>query len=460
MSDELKPSLADLAKYALSPSGDLVDRPNKKQGGYGQVKLKVEQEFEEVFKRPMELDDINPDVCAMLLQRLKRIGATQNTIYCRHRWFADQAKVAELLGWLPKQDFQAALPARQVAWKSRKEQPTPEVSSVEGLANSDIRFETLNDFFDKRYQPVRLIGKSPNTTRLYKCTIRSFSKWLGRPAIVADLNNQTVSEFLTWMLANTELSSATVAKDQAQLTVLWTFAAKHRWLGEFSDLQVIKSPERVPDAWSDAELRALMRACETAPGMVGNVEACKFWPALVSVIYDTGERIGAVMEIRRDDIDREGWLTVRGEHRKGRTRDKRFKLRPKTLERIQAIKVFGQAKVFEWPFNPGYIFRKFGNILTRAGLPNNRRTKLHKLRRTTASNFEAAGGNATALLDHANRRTTQRYLDPRVVKQVQPADLLPGIGETLTKPVNHDDDDPRVTEFRAFLKSQEDRKPA
>jgi hypothetical protein len=36
----------------------------------------------------------------------------------------------------------------------------------------------------------------------------------------------------------------------------------------------------------------------------------------------------------------------------------------------------------------------------------------------------AAGGNATDLLGHANRETTKRYLDPRIVKQKQPSELL------------------------------------
>ena len=70
------------------------------------------------------------------------------------------------------------------------------------------------------------------------------------------------------------------------------------------------------------------------------------------------------------------------------------------------------------------------SIIREGQLPDSRRNKFHKFRRTTASNFEAAGGNATKLLDHRKRATTAKYLDPRVIKKVMPADIVPGIGET------------------------------
>ncbi|GAA4455375.1 hypothetical protein GCM10023156_29270 [Novipirellula rosea] len=276
--------------------------------------------------------------------------------------------------------------------------------------------------------------------------------------MVADLNPKTVPDWLQWLLDNTELAAATVEKDRTHICALWTFAAKKGWLAEFPDIRPIPCPERVPDAWTDDELLRLFRACQSARGRIGKVKANQYWPALLSVIYDTGERIGAVLEIRRDDIDAQGWLTVRGEHRKGKTRDKRFKLRPETIERVEAIRVFAQERVFEWPYSDGYLWTKFGKILEAAGLPNNRRSKLHKIRRTTASNFEAAGGNATALLDHQHRRTTKRYLDPRVVKETQPADILPGIGE-LAKAIldGNENNDRMVSEFRAFLEAKQAR---
>jgi hypothetical protein len=48
-----------------------------------------------------------------------------------------------------------------------------------------------------------------------------------------------------------------------------------------------------------------------------------------------------------------------------------------------------------------------------------------------ASHAEAAGMNATELLHHSTRKVTLAYLDPRIVKRPQAADVLfrPGKGE-------------------------------
>ena len=65
--------------------------------------------------------------------------------------------------------------------------------------------------------------------------------------------------------------------------------------------------------------------------------------------------------------------------------------------------------------------RKFG-ILRVSGLPFDRKHMLHCMRRSTASFYEAAGGNATDLLDHSSRDITKKfYLDTRVLPMTGPA---------------------------------------
>jgi integrase len=204
-------------------------------------------------------------------------------------------------------------------------------------------------------------------------------------------------------------------------------------------------------------MQKLMKACESATGRIGDIPAADWWSALVSVIYDCGERISAVLSITPSDIDADGGLTVRGEYRKGKTRDRRYKLRQKTIQRLAVIKPKSGA-FFRLPFSKCLLFSKFGKILERAGLPNTRRDKFHKIRRTTASNFEAAGGNATQLLDHTDRRTTEAYLDPRVLKEIHPADIVLGIGETELPSKCKQTEPPRdeiLEQFRLFLESRE-----
>ena len=51
--------------------------------------------------------------------------------------------------------------------------------------------------------------------------------------------------------------------------------------------------------------------------------------------------------------------------------------------------------------------------------------KFHRIRKTVASMFEAAGCNATELLGHSNRSTTDKYIDPRLCQPKHAADVLP-----------------------------------
>jgi len=61
--------------------------------------------------------------------------------------------------------------------------------------------------------------------------------------------------------------------------------------------------------------------------------------------------------------------------------------------------------------------------LAAAGLPTDRRSKFHRIRRTVASAVAEAGGNPSEALDHASPKTTKRYLDPRIVG-TQPVDSI------------------------------------
>lgn len=84
-------------------------------------------------------------------------------------------------------------------------------------------------------------------------------------------------------------------------------------------------------------------------------------------------------------------------------------------------------EVFPWPRQRSYVWKRLEIILQRAGLPAGRKDKFHRIRKTTASYFEAAGGNAQKLLDHADAATTRKYLDPRIVRGLSAPAVMPRI---------------------------------
>lgn len=159
--------------------------------------------------------------------------------------------------------------------------------------------------------------------------------------------------------------------------------------------------------------------------MIHNVPARLWWHALHAVLWDTGERITAVFRLEWSTVDLDsGHVRCPAENRKGGRADRVYRLHPDTVTALQAIYRERNTRVFPWPYTSTYLWRKYGNLLERAGLPSDRAHKFHCVRKSVASYFEAAGGNATELLGHSSRRVTRRYLDPRVVSPPQASDVL------------------------------------
>lgn len=280
----------------------------------------------------------------------------------------------------------------------------------------------LHDLFDNYYRPLRLRGRSENTTRLYRCTLKTFSRWLGYWATVDDLTDLTLSRFLEDRAA--VRSPYTAEKERTQLLALWRFAADRGIVSTRPEVPPGILPERTPEAWTAEQMRALLRAAAATPGKIGTIDASVFWPALVLVLYDTAERIGAIFDTDAACLT-PPYLTVKAESRKGRRRDRLYTLSLETLEALSLLPADRQ-KLIPWPYAKVYAWKKFAEVVARAGLPGGRRARFHAIRRSVATAYAAAGGDATALLDHASPKTTRAYLDPRLLPgPPPPATMLP-----------------------------------
>lgn len=292
---------------------------------------------------------------------------------------------------------------------------------------------TVRDFYTHSYQPLRLRSASQRTRSLYINTLNNFDRFLERTALLSDLTDESLSRFIGWHLTKGN-SPATANKDAGQLLALWRFAARKRLVEIFPDVQLEREPQRVPVAWIEDELPRLLWSCDQEQGSLGGVPAKLWWHTLHLVQWDTAERIGAVRALTWDhiDIDR-GWIIFEAESRKGRTRDRAFSCSPDTLDYLKMIRFPIRKDVFPWPFTSNHIYNHYRRILRRAGLPTDRKSKFHRMRKTAASFFAAAGGDPQDLLDHTSRKTTRKYLDPRIVKPVNPKDLLFSLS-SLPKP--------------------------
>lgn len=233
-----------------------------------------------------------------------------------------------------------------------------------------------------------------------------------------------VAQFITHR--TTTRSPATAAKDRAQIVALWNAAAKQKLCDSWPMVRRVKVPENLPEAWTIEEFRILCASCLRENGVIGDIPAKYYWRSLLLCAYDTGERISAIMSLTFEDFSSSG-VIFRAAHRKGNRRDIFRQIGQETVDAINVIRS-EREKVWPWPYHPNYLWRKFSRVLMNAQLPSGRRHKFHKIRRTTASFFQANGGSAQALLDHSSPATTRRYLDPRIVQGFSAPDVLPSVG--------------------------------
>lgn len=280
----------------------------------------------------------------------------------------------------------------------------------------------VSELFESNYRPNKLRGKSANTVRLYRLSIAKLDRVLGRSAVLDDLTDATIARVMQWCLDHGR-SPATANKERSQLLALWRYACRLGLLTKWPTIEPEKEPERVPQAWLVEDVQQLFAAVDKLEGVIDNTPQRIWWKALLSVTLDTGERIGALTQCEWTWLDR-GWLLVRAEARKGGRRDRRYKLSAESLSLIAQLRTKHTNLIFYWPFNRLYLWGRYKKILQAAGLPCGRKDKFHRLRKTVASVAYSSGLDAQDILDHQQKRTTQKYLDPRFTRERQASDVL------------------------------------
>lgn len=282
---------------------------------------------------------------------------------------------------------------------------------------------TLYDLFD-RYKAKRLLFRSKNTIRLYEHTLRAFAATIGHSPTIEDLTSDKVELHMSRII-NKGGSPASANKDRSQLLALWRFAAVHKIVASWPEVQQITEPEQVPMGWMPEEIEKLFESAAKEKQMIGNVQGAIWWTALFHTLLATGERIGAILQVEPRHY--QGYyLLVPAACRKGCRRDRLYSLHEQASVALMSLrKQIGNAdRLFPFPYSSTYVYKRLNIILKRAGLPSDRKSKFHRMRKTVASAVARAGGDPTAALDHASPKTTKKYLDPRIVGDLPVSDIL------------------------------------
>lgn len=268
--------------------------------------------------------------------------------------------------------------------------------------------------------------KSKGTERLLRFALKQFGRYLGRPSDAADFTDKNLVGFMRYRretkVRGKQIAEATLEHEAAKLAAIGKYAAH---LGLVPPLRFTVTHQRpgTTKAMLDHQIRKLFHSALSAKHSIGGIPEKIYFPAVFAIIWDTGERIGAIHKLERRDIDLER-LEIRFRFRKGGHESTR-PIRRSTAKAIERLLTVNPSDRPMAPVIATSLYHHLNRILEAAGIPKDRKLKFHALRKSHASYYKAAGGDATASLGHSSDAVTlKHYIDPKIVAGKTPTELL------------------------------------
>lgn len=281
---------------------------------------------------------------------------------------------------------------------------------------------TLNELMEREYFALNSRIRDEKTRTQYRIAMKNFRDAIGREPLLADLTDDNVTR-LVLLLCRRNLAPKTTNERRGRINSMWSWLARRGVVTTWPTVPPIPEPERIPVAWSREQLTKLFHAADKERLLIDGVPAPAWWRSLHYAAWDSGERITALISCCWPHLQGE-WLLIPAELRKGKRKDRIYRMGADTLAAIDAIRQPERERIWPWPYCPNYLWVRYRILRKRAGLPIDRKSAFHRIRKSVASYYEQAGGNATELLGHTSRHVTRSYLDPTIVKVVHPADVL------------------------------------
>jgi integrase len=185
----------------------------------------------------------------------------------------------------------------------------------------------------------------------------------------------------------------------------------------------VREPARLPTYVTPEDFAALYRATHAAKFPRGlPYPAADWWRAVLMTAYMTGWRLGAIMSLRREDIDLVAGTAISlAEHNKGK-RDTVINLHPIVIDHLKTLPAF-DTRMFPWNHGRRTLFTEFAKIQKAANVkpPRKARYGFHDLRRgfATMNADRLTADVLQALMQHKDYQTTQRYIN--IARQLKPA---------------------------------------
>jgi integrase len=296
---------------------------------------------------------------------------------------------------------------------------------------------TLRELLIDRVAPLKNL--SDRTTVMYVSTLDRFRDFLGREPTVDDLDDLIVSKFLRWRQVTQHsrfklISPASLAKDSAHIRSLWGWLAKKRWkkangeLLEFPDYARPRVPKPVPKAFHADELAKLVATSRTRKGHIAGKPAAWYWVTKLQALFQTGERIGAILEIRWSEVDlKKHTLTFLAATRKGHRETITRPITPALANMLATQRGAPSDRVWPW-LDDREMLSLYGSLRVLCRLAGVEYHPFHSIRKSTASYLKKAGISAKNQLGHSSEEMAENhYYDEEITGRESNLDYLPDI---------------------------------
>lgn len=183
------------------------------------------------------------------------------------------------------------------------------------------------------------------TEEQYRRSVRCFSRFLGRPAELPDLEHATVNLWLA-SLASGGAAPRTVLGRKRGLTPVWNYATERGQADGYNSrrLRRIRVPDSVVDPWSLDDVAALFRAARQLPGRTNcGIPASLLMSAVCSLAYETGIRPSDWRILGWDSIDWPNRLVRFVQHKTGKPHTVAFS--QVTEDLLRQLQAFGRSQV-------------------------------------------------------------------------------------------------------------------
>lgn len=313
------------------------------------------------------------------------------------------------------------------------------LAKIASQPKEETKVMTLRELFVDRIAPLKNL--SDRSVKMYESTLDRLRDFLGHEPTVDDLDDLTASKFLRWRQSHQHskwklISPASLAKDSAHLRSLWTWLAKKRWkksngeLLEFPDYARPRVPKPVPKAYKCEELVQLVAVGRRRKGLVSGKPAAWYWPTKIMAMFQTGERIGAILQIRWAEVDLERHtLTFLAATRKGHRETITRPITPDLAKMLATQKGPPGARVWPWldDREPLSAYNSLRVLCRVAKVPYK---PFHAIRKSTASYLKLAGISARKQLGHSSEEMAENhYYDEEITGRESNLDYLPDLGK-------------------------------